>query len=127
MEDKVYYLILSEGSYSDYSPTYFVGRKEVTQEQLDEVSKQVGDRVIAEFEELPEAEYVCDCLLGGEHWNWCKYKIGTTVKLKDGKQVSQPDVKDWFDYMHKWLEENGFVELPPDIPEVNTNYSIPHN
>ena len=51
---KEHYVILSNGEYSDYSPTYFRGEREITQNELDEQGVRIGDECMDWYENLPE-------------------------------------------------------------------------
>ncbi len=109
-----YYLILSEGAYSDYSPTYYVGDKLITQEEFDVKGREVGDEVESWFATLPEKEF--------KDWRGelatSKYDPATDEKLNSYSLASI-----WNDKMATWIKEQGFVELPENIPEINVSYS----
>lgn len=122
-----YYLILSEGAYSDYSPEYFIGEKEVTKEVFEAKGREVGDRVIQEHEDAPVRPHVCG-----------KYCYHSSFSPKPETEKFNPDTGeslyfhakagDWMSYMREWVLEQGFEPLPEDIPEINTAYSeFPHN
>lgn len=121
-----YYLILSQGCYSDYSPRYFVGSVEVTQEEYDKKGREVGDMVIKKFQELPERKHVCEV-------SWCGYCIGGKPRMEKydpttNKMVYIPSYDEWQTVMIEWLTSLGFTELPDNIPEINIDYSdLPHN
>lgn len=130
------YIILSNGAYSDYAPTYYVSEKEVTQIELDEKGRSVGDECIAMFNSLPERPHdVIRC----ETQSLSDKAFGVAYKCKHdpmdkywpetGKEAYSSQLSGiWFKKMETWLKEEEFKELPSDIPEINVSYSdIPHN
>lgn len=119
MENK-YYVILSKGAYSDYSPEYFVGPREITQAEFSEKAQKTGDFVIEEFTSLPERKH--------EHTSdfCCKRtQYGPTEKYwpESGRTAYRPDGSRFMELMRAWIKQEGFVELPDGIPEINVEYS----
>jgi hypothetical protein len=123
---KKYYLILSEGAYSDYTPTYFVGDEEITEEEFTKVGKQIGDLIIEEWENYPERKHICN--------KYCYHFGGVPISEKYDPENPKryighnPDSEDWFNKMKEWILQKGFEELPKNIPELNSQYSeFPNN
>jgi len=111
-----YFVILSQGEYSDYCPEYFMGDREITEEELNKKGREVGDYLISEYEKLPQRKDT-----SGYSWNEGKTE---RYDAKTGKVVYSPGFKHWYPIMEKWLlEEMGFEKLPGGIPEVNVAYS----
>lgn len=108
---EAYYVILSSGAYSDYSPVYFVGPTKVTQEELKTKSLEIGDAMWAYFESLPErnGEF-------GSH----RYDPETN----DYVGIC-PDEGEFIEKMSEWLYSIGYQKLPSDIPEINVYYDVP--
>ncbi len=65
---KEFYLKLSEGEYSSYSPDYYVGNNEITQKELDEKGKTVGDEVIKEYKDVDSYEWSGKWKLKMDKW-----------------------------------------------------------
>ena len=108
-----YYVILSTGSYSDYDPQYFVGEKrEITQEELDEAGRRVGDEIYDWYDKLPKRKST-DGLV--------KYDPDTEKRVYEYSSLK----KIWFSKMKIWLEDNGFEQAPENIPEININFDLP--
>lgn len=105
-----YFVILSEGAYSDYSPRYFIGNRKITKEELYKKGEEIGDILELWKENLPFATKI-----GYEQY---KYDI------KEDRIVFNCDDK-WFSEMVKWLDGEGFKDLPDDIPEINIYYDMP--
>jgi hypothetical protein len=123
-----YYLILSDGEYSDYSPTYYVGSKEITQDELDKKGKEVGNSLYTKLAECPtRAHDKVKC--AKSYWRGVCDHEETEPYWPDTLEKAHPYQLGgmWFKEMEKWIKENGFEELPKDIPEINVSYSeIPH-
>ena len=120
-----HYAILSSGCYSDYSPVYYIGEYPLTQEEFTKKGKEVGDMVIAEFENYPERPHVC-------REDWCCFRPGELKTEKynpsTDKRVYAVDNNKWTKTMEDWLFSLGFEKLPESIPELNIAYSdVPHN
>ena len=118
-----YYIILSEGEYSDYSPQYFVGSREITREELDKKGIEVGDSLFEWFDSLPKRTHVP-----------CKWKCWSGCPQEesygeDGERVYSHELAEkWFEQMKVWVKERGFEPLPEQIPEINVAYSdIPNS
>lgn len=126
---KKYYLILSEGAYSDYSPTYYSGNTEITQEEFDKKGKEIGDFLIDKLAKCPTRIHdKIKC--AKEYWPHVCNHEETEVYWEDtGEKAHSYELAPmWFKQMENWIKENGFEELPKDIPEINVSYSeIPHN
>jgi len=121
-----HYLILSEGAYSDYSPIYFSGSKEITQKEFDKKGEEVGDKLFAWFDTLPEREHKTG-LYHNTHYSSCKptekYYPETGEMAYSGGLAEK-----WFKEMEKWILSQGFERLPEEIPEINVGYSdIPNS
>lgn len=43
---KKYFVILSQGEYSDYSPIYYMGDVKITKKEMDFEGKKIGDSLI---------------------------------------------------------------------------------
>lgn len=126
---KNYYLILSNGAYSDYSPTYYIGNKEITKEEFTKKGKEVGDSLYKKLSECQRRTHDrIKC--AKEYWRGICGHEETELYWPDTleKAHSYQLSSTWFKEMEKWIKENGFEELPQDIPEINVSYSeIPHN
>jgi len=119
-ENNKYFVVLSQGAYSDYSPDYYIGDEPITQKELDVKGAEVGDFIISEFEKLPERPF------SGEY----NYSNETVEKYdpKTNKRMWQPGFSEWQPLMENWLKEKGYKKLPTSLPEINVSYSdIPHN
>lgn len=120
-----YYAILSQGCYSDYSPTYYIGDYHLTDDEFQKKGKEFGDLVISEFENYPERPHVCPN-------SWC---CSSLRKIKTEKYdpatnntVYRVSDEKWMSLMEEWLFSLGFENLPENIPEINLVYSdVPHN
>jgi hypothetical protein len=111
-----YFVKLSTGEYSDYSPNYYMGETKITQEELDAKGIEVGDMLIAEYMALPERKY-----LGDMSW---KLNDIERYNPETGKTVYPPGDTQWQPIMEKWLKEKGYEELDEgEIPEINVSYS----
>lgn len=115
-----HYLILSRGAYSEYSPEYFVGDKEITQKKFDKKAREIGDLCLAEFEALPEREH--------KHTSqWCcsfgRHETTEKFDPQTGKKVYSPFDDKWWKRMNEFIAEQGFTPLPDNIPEINIAYS----
>lgn len=117
-----HYLILSEGAYSDYSPIYFVGDREITQSEFNQKGREIGDSVIKEWEALPTRPHVCE--------EWCFHgapippKLEKYDPLNDNKFAgSYPRGDRWMKLMEEWIVSQGFERIPENISEININYS----
>lgn len=124
MEEKVYYLILSRGCYSDYSPDYYYGKFEITQKQLDERAKEVCIEVYKKYDSLPLRKKI-SCKYYHEHASYCSDgKEDEKFIPETGKSFSPYKIEDWFwEDMKTWVKEQGFEELPKEIPEINIEFS----
>lgn len=118
-----YYVILSEGAYSDYSPQYFVGEREITKEELDARGAIVGDAVILEWENAPirahihRNKYCCT-------WQFSPKILEEKYNPETGEAYgSYPTAQRWLELMSMWLVNEGYQRLPEEIPEINTSYS----
>lgn len=121
-----YYLILSEGAYSDYSPIYYVGDKEITYNEFLKKGKEIGDEVINEWESLPERPHICKdnyCCVYTALGKPKKTEKYDPNDLKRYISNSGPMSNDWFDKMEKWIFSQGFKKIPDNIPELNSSYS----
>jgi len=124
-----HYLILSDGCYSDYSPTYYTGDKEITQEEFDAKGKEIGDSLYDKLSKCKTRVHDRkEC--SKTHWRGvCNHEEtelywDDTLKKASSSQLSGM----WFKEMEKWIIEQGFEELPKNIPETNVAYSeIPHS
>lgn len=52
----MHYVIISTGEYSDYSPKYYAGHREITQVELDAKARELGDAALADTEYSYQAE-----------------------------------------------------------------------
>ena len=112
------YLILSSGAYSDYSPTYFAGEKEITQAELTAKSLEISDKQWSEWEALPEIEAI----------NWKNKPIMTKYNPDQPKiYVSDngPDSGVFIEKMSEWLKTEGYEPVPNGLPEINVYYDLP--
>lgn len=109
-----FYVILSDGAYSDYQKTYYAGPRKITNEEFRNKGEEIGDVVIEEFLALPTRQDVCDT---EERYN----------PEKPDKWISQePDTSIWKERMIQWLESEGFEEVEEgDAPEINLYYDVP--
>jgi hypothetical protein len=107
------YIILSSGAYSDYSPTYFFGDREITQDELQQKAYEIGDKMWAEWEALPERDGEF-----GRH----KYDPLTTKYAG-----IHPDGNEFIEKMAKWLEAEGYEPVPTGLPEINVYYDVPRS
>ena len=115
------YVKLSEGEYSGYSPDYYGGKVAITQEELDEQGKIVGDKIIAEYEAYPEREYK-------PQYSWQHQTTEKYDPITNKSVYTYDHGEKWKLEMEKWLTEKGYTKLPNDLPEINIHYSdIPHH
>jgi len=114
------YIILSEGAYSDYSPTYYVGERLITQEEMDKKSIEIGDKLYAEFDALPTRKH--EPCFNGEHFSYCKpmekYYPDTGERAYSGDLAPK-----FFKQMAEWLKEQGYLEISEPTAEINISYS----
>lgn len=118
---KQHYVILSSGAYSDYSPIYFVGDKEITQEQLKNKSEEIGTQMWNEWIAIPTRRQK-------SYWN--DTEIDKKYDPENPKRYisdSGPDEDEFMEEMKEWLKTEGFEELPLNIPEINVYYDVPGN
>jgi hypothetical protein len=122
-----YYLILSEGAYSDYSPTYYVGDKEITYSEFKKKGEEIGDLLLSKFDNLPTREHnriKCEKYYDGRIK--CTHEELEKYWEESLEKAHRYDLKSmWMKEMEKWIFENGFEELPSDIPEINIYYDVP--
>jgi hypothetical protein len=90
------YLILSVGAYSDYSPTYFVGGKKITQKELTNKAEEIGTKMWNEWILDKKPEYSCG-----------------------------PDEDEFIEKLTEWIVHEGYKPIPTNIPEVNVYYDVP--
>jgi len=116
-----HYLILSAGAYSDYSPTYFVGDREITQEEYKKKGEELGDIVIEQWENAPTRPHVCN----GEYCCWKSDKdlYEKYNPVTGERYYSSPNSGEWFKLVREWILAQGYEELPENIPELNSSYS----
>lgn len=117
-----HFVILSQGAYSDYSPTYYMGPNPLSKEELDELGKKIGDECIRNWRELPEREHV--------HSDWC---FGRCPKYERYNPIEDCNVSSpfdnygmtpsWHTRMEEELTKLGFTKLPEEIPEINVLYN----
>ena len=113
-----YYLILSSGAYSDYSPIYFVGEKEITQDELQQKAYEIGNKMWEWFENLPEKESVSSW---DGHTFMSKYDPENPNKyISNG-----PDDDEFIEKMTEWLSIQGYEPIPRGLPEINVYYDVP--
>lgn len=113
-----HFVILSEGEYSDYTPTYYIGDVEITQEEFDKKALELGDKLIEQYELLPDRPYIP------------KYNFETQTSEKynpeTNERVRRPWGSDFIKVMEKWLiEEKGYEKLPTEIAEIRCEYDFP--
>lgn len=121
-----YFVILSEGAYSEYSPEYWMGDIEITQEEFDKKGKEIGDLVIEEFNKLPARKHTCD--RGNREYCFHYYSYDNGYVRFDpltNKEYSRPPQSRWQEKIEAWLTEKGYSKLPCDIPEINCHYDFP--
>lgn len=119
MEER-YYVILSEGSYSYYSPTYFVGSLPISKEELEFEAKRLGDELYDWLDSLPIRPSKSKWASEGEK----EVYDPTTWETFYSSQLAERFMKQ----MTTWVKERGFEELPEEIPEINVAYSdLPTN
>lgn len=111
-----YFVILSQGAYSDYDPEYYYGDREITQEELNKKSIEVGDSFMKEYLGFPERESTSKWAITGD-----KEKYNP----KTGEVVYQPSESEYLEIMGKWLENEMGYEKVGDSPEINVYYDIP--
>ena len=114
---KKYFVILSEGAYSDYSPDYYIGYIEITQEELSEKGKEVGRFLMEQYNLLPERKST-------SVYEWDKDKM-EKYDVNTDKTIFVPSDRDWQPIMEQWLFEKGYEKLPDNIPEINIYYDLP--
>lgn len=112
------FVILSVGAYSDYSPDYYVGDEQITQEKMDFKAREIGDKLIKEYNELPTRE-----IKNREPWD---YRKNEKFNPETNKTVYEPSQYDFIKVFEEWLLEKGYKKLE-NIPEVNVYYDLPHN
>jgi len=117
-----YFVILSEGSYSDYSPTYFMGDIKITQKELDKRGKEIGDIVLEWYKKLPERVEENGYKLNDNGMEKYNTETKETIYSSDMEEK-------WTTRMKIWLKvDKKYKELSDNIPEININYDdIPHN
>jgi len=118
--NEVFYVILSQGAYSDYSPIYFVGEIEITQEELESKGREEGDKLYEWLGSLPKRD---------RYVRWLERTESETYDPVTNQAVYSFQLAEkWFKIMTEWLESRGFKQLPPPIPELNVAYSdLPTN
>ena len=114
---KNHYVILSVGAYSDYSPQYFVGETEITQEELTKKSLEIGDEMWKVWEELPEKE----------RRDWRGEMVMGKYDPENPKKYmgNSPRNEDFIEKMTEWLYSIGYTEIPNGLPEINVYYDVP--
>ena len=108
-----YFVILSEGEYSDYSPVYFMGEVEITQKELDKKGEEVGDSLYDWFDGLPK-RLVKPCEEAHSHYVLCNENVGKEELYypETGEKAYSEDLsKKWFETMSVWLKEKGFYNV----------------
>ena len=111
---KEHYVILSNGEYSDYSPTYFRGEREITQNELDEQGVRIGDECMDWYENLPERTIL----------DWRGEPERVRHDPETDENIWSHDLSDqWFARMKNWIIAQGYEQFPEDIPEINVSYS----
>ncbi len=118
MDNKKYFVILSVGAYSNYSPYYYYGDNEITKEQLDKKGEEVGDKLMEEYLSLPERKET-----SGFTW-----KENETERYNPNTKetVYPPRDMEFIEIMEKWLlEEMNYEKVDDDCPEINVYYDIP--
>lgn len=123
-----YYLILSEGEYSDYDPVYFVGGKQITQDQLNKKGEETGDCLYQKLSECTVRIHDREACSKKYYGIQCNHEETEAYWQDTGEQAHSYQLAEmWFKEMEKWIKEQGFENLPTDIPEINVAYSeIPH-
>jgi len=115
-----YFVILSTGAYSDYSPTYYIGDEEITEKEFKDKGRELGDYLLNKYNELPEREHkkVAD---------WDDQKI-ERYNPETGKTIMRPSNDEWFILMDEWLTvQKEYKTLPNNIPEINCYYDFPNS
>lgn len=110
-----HFVCLSDGAYSDYTPEYWFGDREIGQEEFDEKAREFGDIANEWYFGLPTKGFYSD---------W-REKIVLERVDENGTRVSEEDACAlWKMAMRKWLEDEGFQKLElEDTPEINVSYS----
>lgn len=130
-ETELKFVILSSGAYSDYSPNYYVGRDEITQEELDKKGVEIGDLLLIEWQNVKEVPHVHVKDIFGETCDVTSKKWNRNCPDFDkvdenGKRTWKGKIDSkWTPLMEEWLTSKGFSIVPDDIPEINTYYDIP--
>lgn len=113
------YLILSSGSYSDYEPTYFVGEKVITQEELTAKAEEIGTKMWNEWVQYPTRT---------QRENWSNRIIEQKYDpLEPEKYISNsgPDDDEFIKKLTEWLATQGYEQVPDNLPEINVYYDVP--
>ena len=111
-----YFIILSEGAYSDYSPDYYMGEIEITQGELNDKAMEIGTKLEDWRKSLPLREVT----------DWSGNLCDEPYDPKTGEGIYSWSLKTkWFIKMREWLFSKGYQELPSNIPEINVYYDIP--
>ena len=112
-----HFVILSQGSYSDYFPYYYMGDIEITQEELTKKAKEIRDFLIDEYEKLPER-------IEKDAPTWRKVEM-EHYSPETNKTIYKPNFEDWLPLMEKWLfEEKKYEKLPDKIAEINVEFEL---
>lgn len=112
-----YFVILSQGAYSDYCPNYYYGDNEITKEQFNKKGEEVGDKLIEEYLSLPERKDT-----SGRYWNDGEKERFNPIT---NKTVYKPNSRIFIEIMEKWLIEEMNYKKVEECPEINCCYDIP--
>jgi hypothetical protein len=100
----MYAVLLSQGEYSDYSPTYFIGPRYLGQEELNQNAVRIGDELRAWWRTLTVKDY-------------------GMREDEDGRVVWAAEVGTrWWARMEAWLASEGFEKVETDV-SINVCYN----
>ncbi len=131
---KYHHVIIAEGSYEDYTPTYYVGEVQISESDFDKKAKEIGDKCVKFYLGLPERP-----IPEGKYGSWSgKLEISLQDKGLEKfnpitlKKISGQDIDNqWLLLMEGWIYSLGYEKLSnvygsDDTPYINRD-SLPTN
>jgi len=119
MEEKLHYIILSTGCYSDYSPVYYSGTKILSQETLNGFAKEACTHTYKTIDTLiskPHSHNNC---------SWPSFCRKVDHFYKNGKEAYIPTIleEEFWKKTRELVEAYGYEAIEPETAEINVEYS----